>query len=147
GDTLLSHHPFERREPMIVVGLAGVGIACGLRLLDLVRKHCSPFGPLEQAAVIQMQRHGECLRFPWFAEHRTFRIARDAGYSLNGVARCSGVYFVHDTPVSFRPGGRGPRVPERGNPYAGSRYGSNASIDTFSVGSASGPHSSWLENT
>ena len=31
--------------------------------------------------------------------------------------------------------------------YAGSRYGSNASIEILIVGSASGPHSSWLLNT
>ena len=34
GDAFLGDHPFERREPVPVVGFAGVGIAGGLRLLD-----------------------------------------------------------------------------------------------------------------
>ena len=68
------------------------------------------------------QRHRKGLRFPGFAKHRSVVIAGDAGQGA-GRLRCGRVH------------------------HAGSRYGSNASMDIFTVGSASGPHSSAASNT
>jgi Zn-dependent alcohol dehydrogenase len=36
GDAAAGDQPFERGEPVVIVGLAGVGIACLLGALDLV---------------------------------------------------------------------------------------------------------------
>ena len=56
GDALVGHHAFERSEPMAVIGLAGVGIAGGLRALDLLSESGRPFAPGEQAASVEQGR-------------------------------------------------------------------------------------------
>ena len=43
GHALLGDEALERVEPVAVVGLAGVGIARGLRALDLVGERRGPF--------------------------------------------------------------------------------------------------------
>ena len=78
GHALLGDDALERVEPVPVIGLAGVGIAGRLRALDLVRQGRRPFGPGEQPARVQRERHREGLRLPRLAEHRAFRVARDA---------------------------------------------------------------------
>src|SRR6185369_15766144 len=70
GHALLRDEAFERVEPMMIIGLAGVGIALALSALDLLGERRGPFGPLEQSALVQRQRHGEGLRLPWLAEYR-----------------------------------------------------------------------------
>src|SRR5579883_3163485 len=69
GYALLGDQPFERGEPMVIVGLAGVGIAGRLRALDLVGERRGPLRPGEQAALVQGERHREGLRFPRLAKH------------------------------------------------------------------------------
>tara|TARA_R110002096_G_scaffold285894_1_gene479606 strand:+ start:850 stop:1026 length:177 start_codon:yes stop_codon:yes gene_type:complete len=54
----------------MVVGLAGVGVAGSLGVLDLVGQRRGPFGPGEQAAGVQLHGHGEGLRLPGFGENR-----------------------------------------------------------------------------
>src|SRR4029078_4497557 len=56
GDALLGDDALQRGKPMPVIGLAGIGIASGLRLLDLVAEDRRPFRPLEQASVVERQR-------------------------------------------------------------------------------------------
>src|SRR5580704_7443135 len=123
GDAFFGDDAFQRGEPMVIISLAGVGIAGGLRLLDLVAERCRPFLPGEQAAPVERQRQRERFRFPRLAEHRPVVIAWDASDRLRRAQRC-GV------------GG-----------HAGSRYGSNASIETFSVGSEFSPHNSRPSNS
>src|SRR5262249_2947215 len=77
---------FERVEPVPVIGLTGIGIAGGLRALDLIGEGGRPFRPGEQAALVQCERHGEGLRLPWFAEDGPFGIARNAGHGIGGAA-------------------------------------------------------------
>src|SRR4051794_13001873 len=123
GQALIGDEALECVEPVTIVGLAGVGIACALSTLDLRRECRGPLRPGEQPAFVQRQRHRERLRLPRLAEDRSVRIPRDARDFLRGaLCRCC----VH---------------------HAGSRYGSNASIETFTVGSASAPHSSRPSNT
>jgi hypothetical protein len=62
-----------------VVGVAQVGVAGGLRGRYLLRQRLGPFGPAEQAAPVQRQRHGEGLRLPGLGEHRLAALLRHAG--------------------------------------------------------------------
>src|SRR5919197_627196 len=64
SDALRRDEPFERVEPVMIVGLAGVGIAGGLGTLDLAAKRGCSFRPGEHAARVQRERHGEGLRLP-----------------------------------------------------------------------------------
>src|SRR6185295_11382371 len=98
-----------------------VRIAGGLRPLDLLAQRRRPLAPREEAALVQGERHGKRLRFPRLAEDRTVRVVRDARERLCG----RGI----DRHV------------------AGSRYGSKASIETLTVGSAPGPHNCRPSNT
>src|SRR5882757_6751705 len=107
---------------MPVIGLASVGIAGSLGAIDLFGERARPFVPGEQSALMQRERHREGMRLPWRAKHRTVIVA---GNARHGPGRA-----------------RGRRVH-----HAASRYGSNASMDTLTVGSASGPHSSAPSNT
>src|SRR6202166_3004837 len=122
GDAFFRDNAFQRGEPMVIIGLAGVGIAGGLRLLDLVAERCRPFLPGEQAALVERQRQRERFRLPGFAEHRSVVIAGNARDRARRAQR----------------GGVGG--------HAGSRYGSNASIETLSVGSEFSPHNSRPSN-
>src|SRR6185369_17137896 len=44
GHALFGDEPFERIEPVVVIGLAGVRVAGGLRAFDLIGERRSPFG-------------------------------------------------------------------------------------------------------
>ena len=112
GDALLGHDLFQRRKPVPVIGLAGVGIARFLRALDLLCERRRPFVPREQSAFMQGERHREGMRLPRLAEDRAIGVRRDAG---NGS-------------------GRAPRLVGIERSHAGSRYGSQASTDTFTLG-------------
>src|SRR5271170_1621557 len=120
GKALGGDDAFERGEPVMIIGLAGIGIAGGLRLLDLVAERCRPFFPGEQAALVERQRQREGFGLPRRAEHRSFGIARNAQRVIPAERAQRGGVTVH----------------------AGSRYGSKASIETLSDGSASSPHNS-----
>src|SRR5262249_52621587 len=126
ADALRRDETFERVEPVVIVGLAGVGIAGRLRALDLLAERRRPFRPGEHATLVQRERHGKSLRLPGLAEHRTFGVAGNARHRGGGAAGGGGIDRGHD---------------------ASSRYGSNASTDTLSVGSPSSPHSSRPSNT
>src|SRR3974390_3711672 len=56
GEPLRGDDTLERIEPVMIVGLAGVRIAGGLRLLDLLPDRRRPFGPREHAARVERQR-------------------------------------------------------------------------------------------
>src|SRR5215831_17379990 len=119
---LFRHQSFQSRQPVPVIGFAGVGVASRLRALNLLAKRRGPLLPGEDAAPMQRHRHGEGVRLPGFAEHRAVVIAWNArDVRLRNLARCI--------------------------PHAGSRYGSNASIEIFTVGSPSLPQSSAPSNT
>src|SRR6516162_10522613 len=47
------NQPLQCSEPMPVIGLAGVGIACRLRPLDLAAERLGPFRPGEHATLMQ----------------------------------------------------------------------------------------------
>src|SRR5580704_10200763 len=87
GDAFFGDDAFQRGEPVMIIGLAGVGIAGGLRLLDLVAERRRPFLPGEQAALFERQRQRERFRFPGFAEHRPVVVAGDAGDRLRRALR------------------------------------------------------------
>src|SRR6516162_11676362 len=57
GQSFGSDDALERVEPVMIVGLAGVWIAGGLRLLDLLAERRRPFRPGERTALVQ--RHGK----------------------------------------------------------------------------------------
>src|SRR4051812_4701742 len=85
---LIGHAPFddealERREPVVVVGLAGVGVAVGSRTFDLGRECGGPLGPGEDAPLVEHQRHRERLGLPWRAEHRALAVAWNSQYGLD----------------------------------------------------------------
>src|SRR5689334_15540930 len=125
GDELL-----QRIEPVPIIGLPGIGIACALGAFDLLGECGRPFRPGEQATVEKRQRHGEGLCLPRLAKDGTLPVAWNAGHRgdrLSDSARSPGM----TTSVV----------------HAGSRYGSNASTETLTVGSLSGPHSSGPSNT
>ena len=126
GDALLGDDPLQRREPVPVIGLAGVGIAGGLRLLDLVAEDRRPLRPLEQPAV-----YSDSVSAKACASHGSRNTGPSASQGMLGTAR-------------GRVARRRDRLRSHARRYAGSRYGSNASIEIFEVGSASGPHSSRL---
>src|ERR1051325_5095907 len=77
GHAPLGDEALQRIEPVLVVCLAGVGIARALRALDLLGERCGPLRPGEQSALMQRERHRERLRLPRLAEHGAIRIARD----------------------------------------------------------------------
>src|SRR5947209_8215648 len=56
GDAFLGDDALERGEPMPVIGLPGVGVAHGLRALNLVGQYRRPFAPGEQAALVERKR-------------------------------------------------------------------------------------------
>src|SRR5262249_37541409 len=78
GHALAGDEPLERIEPVPVIGLAGVWIAPRLRPLDLFGERPLPIVPAEPAALEHRERQRESLRFTRLAEHRAFRVARDA---------------------------------------------------------------------
>src|SRR5580704_600495 len=112
--------PLQRREPMPIIGLAG--IAFRPSALDLFGQRRGPFFPDEEAALVQRKRHGKGLRLPGLAKYRAIIVARKARHRAGRTRRG--------------------RVD-----HAASRYGSNASMDIFNVGSASAPQSSTASNT
>jgi len=67
--------PFQRGEPMPIIGLARVGIAARLRAFDFIGECCGPLVPGEQAAFMKAQRHRKRLRFPGFAKYRPVVVA------------------------------------------------------------------------
>src|SRR5580704_262159 len=119
GDALFGDQSFERVQPVPVIGLARIGVARRLGALDLVGQGRGPFAPGEQATLVQRQRHREGLRLPRLTEDRALLALRDARHRERGRGDGVAVERAH----------------------AGSRYGSNASIDTVIDGSASLPHS------
>src|SRR5215510_39613 len=79
----------ERVEPVPVVSLAGVGIACSLCALDFLAERCGPFVPCEQATLMQRERHRKRLRLPGLPKHRPLGVARDARHGLGGATGSS----------------------------------------------------------
>ena len=76
----------ERREPVAIVILAGVGLAAAAHFADHFRERRRPFLPGEEAALVQRQRHRERLRFPRRVEDR-LRGARIVVHSRYGSQR------------------------------------------------------------
>ena len=60
---------------MVVIGLAGIGIAGGLGFLDFFAERGRPFLPGEQAVLVELHGERKSLRFPRLAEDRTFGVA------------------------------------------------------------------------
>src|SRR5882724_7738302 len=118
GDSLFGNKLFKSRQPMPIIGLAGVGVAVRLRALDFIRKRPRPFVPTKEPARVQRDRHGEGLGFPWFTKDRPVGVARKVGNGASHVAGGLGSHQAH------------------------SRYGSQASIETIRLGSDALPHSS-----
>src|SRR5215471_2171417 len=120
--SLFRHQPFQCRQPVSVIGFARVGVASRLRALDLFTKHRDPLLQGEHAAPMQRHRHSKGVRLPGFAEDRAIVMAWNArDFPGRNLAGCIA--------------------------HAGSRYGSNASIEIFVVGSPSLPQSSAPSNT
>ncbi len=92
-------HAFEGREPMVVVGFAGVGIAGGLGFFNFLAKHRGPLGPDEQTFFVQRQRHGERMGFPGRAKDWAVCVARNAGNGFGGAPR--GFWFKYNVSDMF----------------------------------------------
>src|SRR5579871_2788222 len=71
---LFDEDPFERREPMPIIALAGVGIARCLGAPDLRGERGRPLRPAEQPAPMERQRQREGLRLPGRVEYRTLPV-------------------------------------------------------------------------
>ena len=77
---LAGNQRLERGQPVVVVGVAEVGIACGLRVADLLRQRIGPFIPSEQSALVQLDDQREGMRLPGCAKDRFIRrAARQSG--------------------------------------------------------------------
>src|SRR5438552_4006989 len=85
--TFLGHNSFQRRKPMAVIGLAGIGVTGRLRLLDLCTKYRAPFSPSKETSRVECKRHRKGLRFPGLAEDRTLRILGNAGNRFRRATR------------------------------------------------------------
>src|SRR5271168_3372050 len=109
----------------MIIGLAGIGIAGGLRLLDLVAERHRPFFPGEQAALVELQRQRKGFGFPRLTKYGTILVTRNVQIVIPAERAERGCFTIH----------------------AGSRYGSKASIETLSVGSAFSPHNSRPSNS
>src|SRR5271169_5572548 len=107
GKVFGGNETFKRGKPVLIVGLARVGIAASLRFFNFIAERGGPLGAGKHSALLERLRKREGLRLPRLAKHRAI------------AAHC----------------------------YAASRYGSNASIEMLSVGSAASPHNSRLSNT
>src|SRR5246127_1079897 len=82
-DAALDHAFFgedslKRRQPMLVVSLARVGIAGHLRLLDFIAERRRPFGPGEQAAFPKRYGEREGFRLPGRAKNRAVAVTWNA---------------------------------------------------------------------
>src|SRR4030095_13820223 len=78
GRAFCGDHALERREPMVVVGFSCIGIASGLRFLDLLTKHRGPLGPSKETFFVHSQRHRKRMGFPGCAEDWAIRVTRNA---------------------------------------------------------------------
>src|SRR5215469_14908154 len=85
GNAFFGDDPLESGEPMMVVSLTRVGIACRLGPANLRAQNCCPFAPGEQPTLLQCQSHGEGLSLPGFVEYRTLGALRDAGDGADDV--------------------------------------------------------------
>src|SRR4051794_19895843 len=65
--SLLHDHPFQRPQPVMVVGCSQIRIALLLSFGDLPRQYRRPFRPCEMAGFVKLYGHGEGLRFPRLA--------------------------------------------------------------------------------
>ena len=125
GDAFLGDEAFERGEPVLVIGVAGIGVAGGLGALDLLGEGRGPFGPGEEPALVQRYRHGKAC-----ASHGSRKIGPSSPCGMPGTSSAARAVALRSSAVT---------------PAADK--GSNASIETLIVGSASSPHSSWPVNT
>jgi len=85
GKASFDDDPLESGEPMMIVSLTSVGIACSLGPADLLAQNCCPFAPGEQPTLVQCQSHGEGLSLPGFVEYRTLGALRDPGNGVDDV--------------------------------------------------------------
>ena len=72
----------------MIIGLAGVGIAGGLRFFDFFAERGGPFPPGKQAALVERDGERKSLRLPRLAKHRAIVIARNALHRLRRALRC-----------------------------------------------------------
>src|SRR5258708_12283429 len=56
-DALAGDHAFKRREPVTIVGLAGIRIPCALRRLDFLTQHRGPPLPAAHPALTTPPTH------------------------------------------------------------------------------------------
>ena len=72
-------------QPVVVVGVAQVGVALALGVGDGLAQGLRPLAPTEQAALVQRQGHGESLGLPGSAENRSGIVLWQAGKVAGGV--------------------------------------------------------------
>ena len=85
GNAFFDDDPLEGGEPIMVVSLTSVGIACRLGPADLLAQNCCPFAPGEHPTLVQCQSHGEGLSLPGFVEYRTLGALRDPRDGVDDV--------------------------------------------------------------
>src|SRR5262252_10871010 len=85
GNAFFGDAPLESGEPIMIVSLTSVGIACRLRPADLLAQNFCPFAPGEQPTRVQCQSHGEGLSLPGFTEYRTLGTLWDSGDGADDV--------------------------------------------------------------
>src|SRR5262249_29597193 len=69
-NSLLGEEAFERVEPMVVIGLARIGVAARLRARDLVAERRSPFFCGEKTSLAQREHDCKRMRLPRLTENR-----------------------------------------------------------------------------
>src|SRR3954468_1154092 len=84
---LLGNQPLQRGKPVAIISYAGIGISSALGPLDLLSQRRCPLGPGEHTAPLKRECHGEGLRFPRLAEHRSLLVMREAGQRCGCLAR------------------------------------------------------------
>ena len=130
-------HQAAYTEAVLAAGDARWGtVAASLRSPDLPGKCPGPFRPGEQALPVQRDRQRERVRFPGLAEHRAAVIPGQLRQSCQQRSR----HVAHATFARAT-------FAHSAFTHAGSRYGSQASIDTWPPPRTSPPHSSAASNT
>jgi len=76
GQVFFDNDPFERRQPVIVIALAGVVFAARFGFLENRTEVIRPFFSCQCASLGEFDNHCKCLSLPWFGENRTVVVAR-----------------------------------------------------------------------
>ncbi len=110
GEALFAAEPFQRGEPVAVIGVAQIVVSVRLRRLDFVRQRRRPFVPTEVPGLMQLDREREGLGLPRFAEGGT--IPDPSGCRADRRERYSRHFQIGFPEVDQNRTAKGVRAPE-----------------------------------